>query len=81
MFLSIIRNACLPKMQEFGINVRYNSRLDPDNLSFTTKIFVDVLRREGIVPDDTRKQYKYFNVVPDGELPENTAVFIIEHLK
>lgn len=62
-------------MQELELVVRYNSTFDIDNASATAKVFVDVLRREGLIPQDTPKFYKSFKIEVDESLPRLTYIF------
>lgn len=63
------------KLQELDLVVRYNSTFDIDNASATAKVFVDVLRRQGIIENDTPKFYKSYSIQVDEDLPRLTYIF------
>lgn len=60
------------KMAKFRVDVRYNSRLDPDNVSL--KYFVDSLKDIGIIIDDNKKFFKGLSVEPDESLKYMTYI-------
>lgn len=75
---ALVRNARLPKMDSMYLTVRYNSRLDVDNVAATAKIFVDQLVRCKVIPNDNKKHWPLITIMHDPQLPNNTTVFEIE---
>lgn len=68
------------KCQEFEIEIRYRALIDPDNLGSTVKVFLDSLAGLGVIPDDGRKYWKRYQVVPDMSLKHNTLIVTLIQL-
>lgn len=77
-------------MNEFVIDLSYNSKHDPDNVVAMEKIFVDTMRQErdkeknvikkGYFYDDSKRYCKGVILRPDESLPFNTFRFCLyEH--
>ena len=64
------------KMEQFTVEARYNSRMDPDNVGSTVKIFIDQLVKMGVFPNDNKKHWRGLNIIPDETLKHNSL-----HLK
>jgi len=75
---ALVRNAKLPKINTMHLLVRYNSRLDCDNVSATVKVFVDTLVKCKVLPNDTKKHWPLMTIMYDPDLNTNTAVFEVE---
>ena len=77
---ALVKNAKLPKMGAMHLLVRYNSRLDCDNVSATVKLLVDTLVKCKVLPNDTKKHWPLLTIMYDPALKTNTAVFEIEEV-
>lgn len=77
IFEKMIEEKEVPKMNEFALLIRYNSRHDPDNVTGMEKIFVDSLKSMNVIEDDSKKFYKFYGVYPDLTLEPNTFIFNI----
>jgi hypothetical protein len=62
------------KMNKFHVDVKYNSRLDPDNV--TLKYFIDSLKGL-VVVDDNKKYFRGFSITPDESLKHNTYIVTV----
>lgn len=54
------------------IDIFYNSRLDPDNVS--GKFIIDAFVECGVIKDDSKKYVKRFSVENMPELPSDTYI-------
>lgn len=77
----LLKEAKVPKMDEFGLVIEYNSRHDPDNVTGMEKLFVDSMKENGLIIDDHKKYYKFYCVTPNLELANNTFIFKIYKIK
>ena len=68
----LIREQKPKRLENFRIVVKYNSRLDPDNV--TLKFFCDSLKDCGVIIDDNKKYFRGFSIDPDESLSHNTYV-------
>ena len=68
----LIREKTSKKLDRFKIEVLYNSRLDPDNV--TLKFFCDSLKDCGVIVDDNKKYFRGFSIDPDESLKHNTYI-------
>jgi len=75
--LCLIRKAEREELDRFKLEVRYNSRHDADNIVPLLKLFVDCLRSQKIVKQDTKKFYRGFTVSVDESLKSNTFVITV----
>lgn len=80
IFSKLINSSGIPEMDSFAIIIEYNSRHDPDNVTGIEKLFVDTLKDEGRIIDDSKKYYKFYGVTPNLELKSNTFIFNIYNL-
>lgn len=76
-FRLLLRDAGVPKIEKFRLQVSFNARYDVDNIIPVLKVFVDVLRYETLIPDDTKHYYKGLSIDYDDNLPSNTYVITI----
>lgn len=66
------------KLKQFRIDVRYKSKLDPDNV--TLKFFCDALKDSGVIIDDNKKYFRGFSITPDDSLSHNSYILTVsEH--
>ena len=79
-FTRMFQEAQIKPFTTFRLWVRYNSRMDADNLTGGTKIAVDTLRAMALVPNDDKRFYKGISIEPDLALKHNTYVLTIEVL-
>ena len=77
----LLKDNNVPKMDEFGLIIEYNSRHDPDNVTGMEKLFVDSMKENELIIDDHKKYYKFYCVVPNLELDNNTFIFKIYKIK
>lgn len=81
IFKDLIKTKDIPRMEEFGLLIEYNSRHDPDNITGTEKLFMDAVKEMGIVEDDSKKYYKLYSVYPNLSLKTNTIIFNLVKFK
>lgn len=81
VFRDLIRIEKLPKMSFFGFRMRHNTGLDTDNIVATGKLFVDMLRKEKRIPEDSKKEFLYNLQFPDLTLRKGMIIFEIDHIK
>ncbi len=67
------------KMIEYTVDLVYNSRLDPDNVTF--KYFLDSMKDVGVIIDDKKKYNKGISTKPDETLGMDTYIFTVTKLK
>lgn len=80
VFWALINNAKLPKFEMIALSVRYWSRHDVDNVSATSKIFVDQLVSSNRLPSDKKKHWRKIAIEADETLSHNTIIFEITDL-
>lgn len=92
IFRSLIEEAGVTPMLEYTIDVEYNSRHDPSNISGMLKVFEDALAGmkksktktsmfSPLIPDDSKLYCKGISIKPDLKLKLNTFKFKITKLK
>lgn len=74
-FIDALQNYPRVDFKAFGLEVRYNTNHDPDNLSAVAKFFIDTLRELKYMKNDNREYYKYLNISYDSTLPKVTIEF------
>ena len=73
----LIQRAKLPKLKYIEIRIFFNSRHDIDNVVGTSKVFVDCLRAQRVVPDDTKGFFDYMSIAFDPKMKKKTILFKI----
>ena len=68
----MIRDAGAKPTDKFGIEIKFNSKLDADNISL--KFFCDTMRAMKLIKDDNKKYFRYLTVHADESLPKNTYI-------
>jgi hypothetical protein len=68
---TLIEEAQWKPVEQFKIEVEYNSRLDPDNVVGFCKAAIDQSRYSKILIDDTKKYYKGLSIIPNESMPKN----------
>jgi hypothetical protein len=58
------------RFDSFKIQILYNSRLDPDNV--TLKFLCDAMKDCRLIIDDNKKYFRGFSIEPDETLPKDT---------
>lgn len=71
IFFSSLFMKRLPKLQEYRLELTFNSQLDPSNTWPMIKILEDYLVKKGIVEDDTKEFCKGLSFAPDTNLKNN----------
>ena len=72
----LLKEAGVQWMDAFCVSVKFNSRLDTENVIGGLKILVDTMK--GVyIEDDTKKYYKGVSIEPDETLDKNTYVITI----
>jgi Holliday junction resolvase RusA-like endonuclease len=74
----LLREANIPKMETFEVEVGYRGRRDVDNIS--GKFLMDAMKDVGIITDDRPKYFKRWSVVYEETLPMNTYIIRIKRL-
>lgn len=67
-------------ISKYRINLKYNSRLDPDNCAYSVKAFLDSCRANKILAEDRKGNNRGVLMEPDESLPHNTYVFTLINL-
>ena len=80
IFDILLLQAKVKWMDEYRIEMTYNSRLDSDNTITAIKFLNDSLKKK-YVPEDDPRYFKGFSVDVDKKLKFNTYVFNIIQLK
>jgi Holliday junction resolvase RusA-like endonuclease len=75
--IPLIKAAKVPKLLYLELRVKHNTRFDLDNLTGTIKVFVDLLRKEGIIEDDTKRFFDYLSIEYDPSLKKKNLYFEI----
>ena len=77
----LLENKDIRFIDKYVIDVRYNSRHDPDNIVAMEKMFIDTLRggdgQKAYIKDDSKKYCKGVILRPDETLKTNTFVFTL----
>lgn len=92
IFRDLIEEAGVEKMEQYGIDVEYNSRHDPSNISGMLKVFEDSLAGmkkskkktsmfEPLIPDDSKFYCKWVSIKPNLKLKSDTFKFKITKIK
>ena len=92
LFRSLIEEAGVTYMLQYRIDMEYNSRHDPSNVSGMLKVFEDSLAGmkksktktsmfDPLIPDDSKQYCKGVSITPDLNLKLNTFKFKITKLK
>lgn len=76
-YMALIAEAKIPKIARYTLEIRYNSRLDPSNVTGMLKVFEDTLTEMGIIPDDSKKFCRGIGIVPDESLKSGSYVAVI----
>jgi len=76
-FTLLILEARLKPLRWFELTVRHNTRLDMDNVTGSVKPFVDCLRSQKIIKEDTYKEWDYLLIKFDPQIPKKTIIFEI----
>jgi hypothetical protein len=77
-----IKTAKIPTLAWFELHVEHHTRLDNDNVTGTTKPFVDSLVKAQICSNDDSRTYDYLTIRYNKDLPKNQILFkIVGELK
>ena len=76
-FTILIIQAKIKPLKWFELEVRHNTRLDLDNVTGSIKPFVDCLRKQKVIKDDTYKEWDKLTILSDKTLPKKTIIFKI----
>jgi len=68
IFTEAIQASGATKLPMYTLTIRYNSRLDPSNVTGMLKVLEDTLRELGLIVDDTKKFCRGVGIVPDESL-------------
>ncbi|WP_066836435.1 hypothetical protein [Rufibacter ruber] len=71
-FKLMIAEAGIQPFTVFELEIVFRSRMDVENVAAGTKILVDTLKTEGIIPNDDGRYYKSFTSRRDQSLAHNT---------
>lgn len=74
IFTEAIQKADVSKMEKYKLHIRYNSRLDPSNVTGMLKILEDALQEMGLTKDDSKKYCRGVSVEPDESLKSKEYV-------
>ena len=72
-----IKAAKIPKLKWFELHIEHNTRLDNDNITGTSKPFVDSLVKLERVKDDNKRHYDYLTIRYNRELQKGRILFRI----
>lgn len=75
--ISLIRKAQIPPLKYMELRVFHNTKFDMDNLAGLIKPFVDCLRSEKVLVDDTKQQWDYLSIQYSPKLKKNCVQFQI----
>ena len=76
IFTEAIQKSGATRLPMYTLTIRYNSRLDPSNVTGMLKVLEDTLRELGLIVDDTKKFCRGIGVVPDEDL--KTGCYVAE---
>ena len=77
-FAALILNANIPQLEYIELTVYHNTRFDIDNLAAMVKPFVDQLRANNVIPDDTKKFWDHLTIAYDPKVKKKQLLFIIK---
>ena len=80
-FASLLRSHRDMFFDKFEVIVTYNGRFDIDNTVATIKVFIDVMRSEGIVTNDTKEFFKKLTVKFEPEQENPSYVFHVKEVE
>lgn len=76
-FTSLIRSQRPKPLEWIEVRVYHNTNYDLDNLVGVVKPFVDVLRKEGVIKDDTKRYWDYLSVQYAPQLEKGKIRFVV----
>lgn len=76
-FTWLVRAERPEAMQWIELRVYHNTNYDLDNLVGVVKPFVDVLRKEGVLKDDTKRYWDYLSIQYAPQLEKGNIKFIV----
>lgn len=76
-FTWLIRAKKPKPLEWIEVRVYHNTNYDLDNLVGVVKPFVDVLRKEGIIKDDTKRYWDYLSVQYAPQLKKGIIKFVV----
>ena len=80
-FASMMASYDKPEIDTFSVQFNVNSRHDIDNVGVMAKLFVDTLKGQGWILEDSPKFFKKLTLESKkGELPSNTYQIILTKL-
>lgn len=74
IFTEAIQRSGATKLPKYTLTIRYNSRLDPSNVTGMLKVLEDTLRELGLIVDDTKKFCKGVGIIPDEDMKSGSYV-------
>lgn len=77
-FAALILNAKMPQLKYMELRVYHNTRFDIDNLAAMVKPFVDQLRANDVIPDDTKKFWDHLTIAYDPQVKKKELLFVIK---
>lgn len=80
IFTILLLEAGVKWMDEYRIDLEYNSRLDADNCIMAIKFLNDSLKKKYVAEDDAR-YFKGFSINVNKKLKSNSYKFTITQLK
>jgi Holliday junction resolvase RusA-like endonuclease len=72
-----LRKANVKPLAWMELTVYHNTRYDMDNVVGVVKPFVDMLRKQGILDDDTRRYWDNLRITYSPDIKKNTLIFEI----
>ena len=76
-FTWLIRAQKPKPLKWIEVRVYHNTNYDLDNLVGVVKPFVDVLRKEGVIKDDTKRYWDYLSVQYAPQLEKGKIKFVV----
>lgn len=76
-FTWLIRSKRPKPLQWMELRVYHNTNYDLDNLVGVVKPFVDVLRKEGVIKDDTKRYWDYLSIEYAPQMEKGKIKFIV----
>ena len=67
-------------LEMYRFDIRYNSKIDPVNVSYAAKMFEDCCGYLKIITKDDKRYNKGFSITPDESLPHNTYIFVLRRI-
>lgn len=77
-FAALILNAKIPQLKYMELRVYHNTRFDIDNLAAMVKPFVDQLRANNVILDDTKKFWDHLTIAYDPQVKKKELLFVIK---